>query len=425
MQPNFKTDFASITAQIEAIDPIAYGESRNYIDGAITYLSPYISRGVISTKQVLESVMRRGYKLYQIESFVKELCWRDYFQRVGQEKNLMLPIKQAQVDVAHTQIPLSILQAKTGIQGIDQAIKQLYETGYMHNHARMYTASVVCNIAKSDWLMPARWMYYHLLDGDWASNACSWQWVAAANSGKKYYANQENINKYTKTSQLGTCLDKSYEELAIMEIPSELKTVAPFAAVTTHQYTADRSMKIQLIPTNKNYHPSQDLIQNQTKDFTTQHNQNNQANQSQDTTQNTAIYLYNYYNLDPLWHKDQPGQRILLLEPDFFQQYPISDKCVKFMMQLAAQIPNLQVFHGSFASLLNMLEQENLTQITQTENGTLRETLINSIRYKEHPLNIGYQGIEEPRDWIAPTVQGYYPSFFAYWNAVKKVLDKY
>ena len=342
--------------------------------------------------------MRRGYKLYQIESFVKELCWRDYFQRVGQEKNLMLPIKQAQTPVAHTQIPLSILQAKTGIQGIDQAIEQLYATGYMHNHARMYTASVVCNIAQSDWLMPARWMYYHLLDGDWASNACSWQWVAAANSGKKYYANQENINKYTKTSQLGTCLDKSYEELAIMEIPSELKTVAPFAAETSHQF--------------------QNLTHNQTQELTTQ------FNQTQHTTPNTAIYIYNYYNLDPLWHKDQPGQRILLLEPDFFQQYPISDKCWNFMLQLGAEIPNLQVFHGSFASLLNMLEQTNPTQITHTENTTLRETLINSIRYKEHPLNIGYQGICESRDWIAPTVQGYYPSFFAYWKAVKRVLDK-
>ncbi|OYU56690.1 MAG: deoxyribodipyrimidine photolyase [Chitinophagaceae bacterium BSSC1] len=407
----FNTDFASIAAQIESIDPIAYAHSRNYIDGAVTYLSPYISRGVISTKQVLDSVMKRGYKLYQIESFVKELCWRDYFQRVGQEKNLSLPIKQAQTNVAHTQIPLAILKAKTGIEGIDQAIEQLYATGYMHNHARMYTASVVCNIAQSDWLMPARWMYYHLLDGDWASNACSWQWVAAANSGKKYYANQENINKYTKTAQHGTFLDKSYEDLAIMQIPSELKTVASFTAETSHQF--------------------QNITHNQTQGLTTQLNKNIQSsqdltpNQTQDTSLNTAIYIYNYYNLDPLWHKDQPGQRILLLEPDFFQQYPISDKCWNFMMQLAAEIPNLQIYYGSFASLLQVLEQSNQTQITHKENGPIREILINSIRYKEHPLNIGYQGVCEPRDWIAPTVQGYYPSFFAYWKAVKKVLDKY
>jgi deoxyribodipyrimidine photo-lyase len=396
MQPDFKTDITSILAQVASIDPIAYGKTRNDLDGAVTYLSPYISRGVISTKQVLDSVMNRGYKLYQIESFVKELCWRDYFQRVGQEKNLMLPIKQAQTDVAHTQIPLSILQAKTGIQGVDQAINHLYETGYMHNHARMYTASVVCNIAKSDWLMPAQWMYYHLLDGDWASNACSWQWVAAANSGKKYYANQENINKYTKTAQRNTFLDCTYEELAVMEIPEALKTIAPFQPEPQDQFNN----------TSNSHHPQ----------FT---------NRDQPGISTQPIYIYNYYNLDPHWHSDEPGTRILLLEPDFFEQYPISSKCWKFMMDIAAQIPNLQVFHGSFASLLNMLVQTNLTQITHTENATFRETLINSIRYKEHLLNIGYQGIEEPRDWIAPTVQGYYPSFFAYWKAVKRVLDKY
>jgi deoxyribodipyrimidine photo-lyase len=86
----------------------------------------------------------------------------------------------------------------------------------------MYTASLVCNIAKSHWYHPAQWMYYHLLDGDWASNACSWQWVAGANSSKKYYANQENINKYSYTNQVNTFLDTSYEMLETMEVPDSL-----------------------------------------------------------------------------------------------------------------------------------------------------------------------------------------------------------
>lgn len=387
MQPEFKTDYASIVAQVESIDPIAYGQSRNYIDGAVTYLSPYISRGVISTKQVLDSVLKKGYKLYQIESFVKELCWRDYFQRVGQEKNLSLPIKQAQVDAAHAEIPLAVLQAKTGIEGIDQAIEVLCQTGYMHNHARMYTASIVCNIAKSDWLMPAQWMYYHLLDGDWASNACSWQWVAAANSGKKYYANQENINKYTKTSQHRTFMDASYEALAIIDIPETLKSIVQFIPDTPNQFSALEKNPLLKI----------------------------QANQSQNGSTNTSVYIYNYYNLDPLWHKEEMGLRILLLEPDFFKQYPISSKCWNFMMQLAAEIPNLLIYHGSFAQVYQQLASDNpsLTNLDQ------------QIYYKEHPLNKGYQGIAEARDWIAPNVQGYYPSFFAYWKAVKRVLDKY
>ena len=111
---------------------------------------------------------------------------------------------QAQVSVEHRGIPVSVTMGSTGIDGIDDAIRELYRTGYMHNHCRMYTASLTCNIARSHWHQPARWMYYHLLDGDWASNACSWQWVAGANSRKKYYANQQNVNTYTRTCQTGT-----------------------------------------------------------------------------------------------------------------------------------------------------------------------------------------------------------------------------
>jgi deoxyribodipyrimidine photo-lyase len=408
----FKTDITSILAQVASIDPIAYGKTRNHLDGAVTYLSPYISRGVISTKQVLESVFKREYKLYQIESFVKELCWRDYFQRVGQEKNLSLPIKQAQDNVAHTQIPLAVMQAQTGIEGIDQAIAGLYQTGYMHNHARMYTASVVCNIAKSDWLMPAQWMYYHLLDGDWASNACSWQWVAAANSGKKYYANQENINKYTKTAQRHTFLDCTYEELAIMQIPDALKTLASFQPEPQDQFNHI-----------SNNHP---LFIN-TDQLGTTHNQSLFINTDESVITTQPIFIYNYYNLDPYWHRDEPGTRILLLEPDFFEQYPISSKCWKFMMDLAAEIPNMQIYHGSFASLVKELQQiQQLAFSNSTANkiNPSPTNLSEKIYFKEHPLNLGYQGIEEHRDWIVPTVQGYYPSFFAYWKAVEKLLKK-
>jgi deoxyribodipyrimidine photo-lyase len=63
----------------------------------------------------------------------------------------------------------------------------------------MYIASLACNVAQSQWRIPAKWMYYHLLDADWASNALSWQWVAGTNSNKKYFANQNNINKYCFT----------------------------------------------------------------------------------------------------------------------------------------------------------------------------------------------------------------------------------
>ena len=325
-------------------------------------MSPYISRGVISTKQVLESVLKKGYKISQIESFVKELCWRDYFQRVAQVKNLDVAIKQEQTPIATNEISSSIINGTTGIEGIDNAIKQLYQTGYMHNHCRMYTAALVCNIAKSHWYHPAQWMYYHLLDGDWASNACSWQWVAGANSSKKYYTNQENINKYTYTNQRNTYLDKSYEEIEAMQSPTALMDTQKFILSLELPVTSD-------IPFNPGL----------------------------------PTFIYNYYNLDPLWHKDESGNRILLIEPDFFAKYPVSKKCITFMLSLSKNIKDIQIYTGSFQSF------------TQKYKST-------TIYYKEHPLNKGYIGNKEERDWITEEVAGYYPSFFAFWKKAEKHL---
>ena len=70
---NFPTKYSEILSRIEKIDPIKYGNTRNYLNGAITYLSPYISRGVISTKMVLDSVLAKGYQIEEIESLAEDL----------------------------------------------------------------------------------------------------------------------------------------------------------------------------------------------------------------------------------------------------------------------------------------------------------------------------------------------------------------
>ena len=362
MEIDIVTDYKAILEKMENIDPVKYGRTRNYIDGAVTFLSPYISRGVISTKQILEHVLAKGYKLSQMYFFVRELCWRDYFQRVGQVKDLNKEIRQPQTAVLNYEIPTAIINANTGITGIDNAIEQLYQTGYMHNHCRMYTSYLACNIAKSHWYHPAQWMYYHLLDGDWASNFCSWQWVAGANSSKKYYANQENINKYTHTNQVNTFLDRSYEEIMAMDPPVELFNTQKFNAEVSLPENSKLKIDAQL-PT----------------------------------------FIYNYYNLDPLWRKDEPGNRILLIEPAFFSAYPVSQKCIDFMLALGKNIPGLQIYVGSFKSFTDLYETIN-------------------IYFKEHPLNVGYTGTVEERDWIAENVSGYFPSFFSYWKNVEKHL---
>ena len=79
---HFPTSFDAILDRIAILDPVAYGPSRNYIDGAVSYLSPYISRGIISTKFVYQELLKRGFHPSPILKFIQELAWRDYWQQV-------------------------------------------------------------------------------------------------------------------------------------------------------------------------------------------------------------------------------------------------------------------------------------------------------------------------------------------------------
>jgi len=272
----FPLSYSEILQRVQKIDPVKYGSSRNYLNGSVTYLSPYISRGIISTKCILDTVLNRGYKPAQIEKFIQELAWRDYWQEVFIAKGdaINQDIKQAQKPVSNTSISKAIVEAHTGIEAIDKAILEFYKTGYIHNHIRMYIAAIACNMGHSHWKLPAQWMYYHLLDADWASNALSWQWVAGANANKKYVANQDNINKYCFTKQKDTFLDVPYEAFALMKIPETLKDVLAL------------ELKTPL--------PKREPI-------------------TIDETLPTCVY--NFYNLDPLWKKNILANRILLLEP--------------------------------------------------------------------------------------------------------------
>ena len=343
------------------VNPKQYGFTRNYKDGALSYLSPYISRGVISTKFVLTHIQSLHLPPEETEKFVQELAWRDYWQLVWKEKRDLISkdLKNPQQSVRQQGLAQSIVDAQTGIEAIDEAIETLYQKGYMHNHMRMYVASLAANIAKTHWLEPARWMYYHLLDGDWASNALSWQWVAGTFSSKKYFANQENINRYFYSQQRKSYLDVPYDSFDELEVPKELIDITP---LTLNTQLPESTWSSNLL--------------------------------------HDKVFIYTYYQLDPFWHAGDSGRRILLLEPSFFNNYPVSQKCLEFALELAKNIPNLEIYTGEFDALVNDLNPTELY-------------------YKEHPAFNRNFGIEEPRDWMSP-VEGYYPSFFSYWKKAKK-----
>jgi deoxyribodipyrimidine photo-lyase len=214
---------AEILAYIDTIDPVKYEKTRNSLSGAVTRLSPYITCGMITLNEIRSRILVKNSPRNSLK-LIQELVWRDFFQSVHLSKGDQIfdDLKSVQQNVISEDMPKAILDANTGITAIDNAIRTLYSTGYIHNHERMWLASIVCNIAGTKWQTGAKWMYHYLLDGDLASNMLSWQWVAGTFSSKKYFANQENINKYSGIKQFNTFLDRSYEDLVDMEVPQVL-----------------------------------------------------------------------------------------------------------------------------------------------------------------------------------------------------------
>ncbi len=210
--------------QLEKIDPIAYARTRNYGDGKISRLSPYIHHGVLSLNEVRNYALTKCKQAEQISKFIQELAWRDFWQRVLTEQPEWAwqdveayKTGFGTADYADT-LPDDIAQGCTGVACLDTFIHELTATGYIHNHARMYLASYIVHFRRIKWQAGARWFLQHLLDGDVASNNLSWQWVASTFSQKPYIFNLENVDKYF-SQQVNThpehnqVLDASYEEL--------------------------------------------------------------------------------------------------------------------------------------------------------------------------------------------------------------------
>ena len=205
-------------ARIAAIRPAQYARSRNAIEGAVSYLSPYITHGFVSLPDVVAGVASR-YSLDIQHKLVYELGWREYFHHVGHHRGagILQSLHQGVLpdDAYATQVPTDVVEGRTSVPVIDQAVRTLYATGYLHNHARMWLASYLVHLRKVHWRVGADWLIAHLLDGDLASNHLSWQWVAGTSSHKPYLFNAENVARYAPPHwhSPGTALDTSYASL--------------------------------------------------------------------------------------------------------------------------------------------------------------------------------------------------------------------
>jgi deoxyribodipyrimidine photo-lyase len=205
-------------ARIARVRPTAYARSRNHLDGAVTGLSPYLTHGLVTLREVLAGVLEREPLPVQ-HKLVFELGWREFFRHAWahQGERILQSLHEGpRPDAAYARrLPADIRQARTGVPVVDEAVKTLYATGTLHNHARMWLASYVVHLRHVHWRTGADWLVAHLLDGDLGSNHLSWQWVAGTGSHKPNLFNAENVARYAPAAwhSEGTVVDQPYEAL--------------------------------------------------------------------------------------------------------------------------------------------------------------------------------------------------------------------
>ena len=204
--------------RVARVRPAAYARTRNHLEGAVTGLSPYITHGLVTLPEVLAGVLERGPLEVQ-HKLVFELGWREFFRHAWGHlgEGILSSLHPGPLPEAAyaPELPADIRQARTGVPVVDEAVRTLYTTGTLHNHARMWLASYVVHLRHVHWRAGADWMVAHLLDGDLASNHLSWQWVAGTGSHKPYLFNAENVARYAPPQwhSPGTVVDQSYEAL--------------------------------------------------------------------------------------------------------------------------------------------------------------------------------------------------------------------
>ena len=358
---------SDVIHHLETFNPKSYANERNHLSGKVSFLSPYISRGLISLPEVLEIVLKNS-KPIKIYKYINELTWREYWQRVWRELStdgITSSVRNEQT-YDSKEIPTAVIQADTSINTLDNSIQALYESGYLHNHARMWIAGLTANVAKTWWGSGANWMYYHLYDHDLASNHLSWQWVAGTFSNRQYVPQQGNINKYSKVSQDDTFLSTTYAKIKDMDVPQVLQD----RMVT--------DLKLEL--------PTTDNIQ---------------------LDKNKVTWLYHGYWLNPDWrpsrHDNKNIQRLLIFEPSWYEQHPVSKKVFDFMIKLAREnLSNVKIYIGEVKNLI-------------TDN----DLDVSQVHHLDHPIANDWPSTADSyyQTYLFPGVEEkFYKSFSQFWK---------
>ena len=174
--------------------------------GNVSILSPYLRHRMVSEREVLDAVLQH-HALATAEKFVHEVFWRGYFKghletRPETWSRYRTALAQQQAAIGEggcfARAYRKAIAGKTGIDCFDAWAEELVNTGYLHNHTRMWFASIWIFTLGLPWELGADFTYRHFLDGDPASNTLSWRWVGGLHTrGKTYLARPDNIFEHT------------------------------------------------------------------------------------------------------------------------------------------------------------------------------------------------------------------------------------
>jgi deoxyribodipyrimidine photo-lyase len=171
-------------------------------DAAVSQLSPWIRNRMLPEWDVLTAVLQRQDRA-ETSKFIDEVCWRTYWKGWLQLRpsiweqyldDRITLLQQFAENIGYQKA----IEGRTGIECFDIWNTELLENNYLHNHARMWYASIWIHTLRLPWELGADWFLRHLMDGDPASNTLSWRWVSGLHTpGKTYLARPDNIRKYT------------------------------------------------------------------------------------------------------------------------------------------------------------------------------------------------------------------------------------
>ncbi len=184
-----------------------YSRLRNFDFGPenrlnVSCLSPYITHGIINEKEVIKKSLSK-FSFSKNEKFIQEVLWRTYWKgwlelRPNVWSDYLLELDKIKNEFQNNQDYLSAIEGKTNIDCFNEWVNELKENNYLHNHTRMWFASIWIFTLELPWQLGAEFFMQHLFDGDAASNTLGWRWVAGIQTqGKHYLASEWNIKKFT------------------------------------------------------------------------------------------------------------------------------------------------------------------------------------------------------------------------------------